>query len=363
MNDKVVIDQSAPVRAGEELDNSKLYTYLRSQLDNLADSDDFSVEQFPNGSSNLTYRVRWGANDWVLRRPPFGANIKSGHDMEREYRILSGLTPIYSKAPRPVVYCADAAVLGAPFYLMGRVEGVIIRNPPPPGLSITPAVMEQVSRSVIENLAAIHALDYTQTDLKNFARPGSYVERQISGWIDRYAHAKTDDIPSIERVATWLVDHKVRDSGSSLIHNDYKYDNLILAADDLPKIMAVLDWEMATIGDPLMDLGTSLGYWVEPNDPEELRTIQSGATIWPGNFDRAQLLQYYALASGRELEDPVFYYVYGLFKIAVIVQQIYARYKKGLTTNPRFARLNRYAQVLCDTAVLAIEKKRIDRLS
>ena len=362
MNKEVLTDKSGMVRPGEELDNAKLHAYLLSHLENTGDNPELLVEQFPHGYSNLTYRVQFGNKDMVLRRPPFGANIKSGHDMEREYKVLFSLASIYDKVPRPVIYCDDLSIIGASFYLMERVTGVILRDTPPPGLNITPSVMSSLSKAVIQNLASIHSLDYLSTDLKNLARPGDYVERQISGWVQRYAMAKTDELPEVERVANWLIEHKPTESASCLIHNDYKYDNIVLNPDNLPEIIAVLDWEMATIGDPLMDLGTSLAYWIDPNDPPELQTIQKRATLWPGNLDRAQLVQFYTEQSKRDVGNIVFYYVYGLFKIAVIVQQIYARYRKGLTADPRFAKLDLHLKAQIVTATRAIELNRIDQL-
>lgn len=365
MDNKILIDQSAAVRPGEELDNPELQAFLQTALaaqDMPAKDAEFTVEQFRNGYSNLTYRVRWGELDLVLRRPPFGANIKSGHDMEREFRVLSGLFPVYPKVPRPVVYCDDVAVLGAPFYLMERVEGVILRRRSDANDAITPPVMEAVSKSFIENLAAIHGLDWAATDLKQLARPGSYVERQVTGWVQRYAKAKTDDLMAMERVGSWLSEHRPADTAASLIHNDYKYDNMVLDGANLAHIRAVLDWEMATVGDPLMDLGTTLAYWVDPDDATDIHEAYGDLTLKPGNFDRIRLIQHYAQQSGREVGNIVFYYVFGLFKNAVIAQQIYARYKQGLTADERFERLIQGVRAFASTAVQAIEKNRLDRL-
>ena len=366
MTEAVTLDQSQAVRSGEELDNPKLYDFLQTHLaqpDLATDAGvPFLVEQFPNGYSNLTYRVRFGNRDMVLRRPPFGANIKAGHDMEREYKVLHSLATIYARVPRPLIYSDDLTVLGAPFYLMERVEGVILRSRPDSSPLLSAPTMAQLSKAFIENLADIHALDYAATELKKLARPGSHVERQVNGWIQRYTRAKTDELPAIEKVESWLTENKPADCGTCLIHNDYKYDNLILAARDLAQVVAVLDWEMATIGDPLMDLGPTLAYWVDPNDSEELKAIYPATTLWPGNLDRAQLTQHYAVYSGREVGNIVFYYVYGLFKNAVIAQQIYARYKQGFTSDERFGRLAQAVRVLANTAVRAIEKNRIDQL-
>jgi aminoglycoside phosphotransferase (APT) family kinase protein len=342
-----------------DLNREKLYEFLKSHFETDAE---FSVERINFGMSNRTYRVRYGANDMVMRCPPPGANIKSGHDMEREYRVIAGLYPVYGRVPRPVVYSADREIVGAPFYLMERVEGVILRNKPPAGINLTPDLMEKLSKAAIENLATIHALDYTRTSLVNLGRPAGYVERQITGWIERYAKAKTDDLPAMERAAVWLSENIAPDAGASIIHNDYKYDNMILEAANLTNIVAVLDWEMATIGDPLMDLGTTLAYWTEANDPPEFMSMRTNLTDLAGNLNRAELAQHYAVTSGRNVDNIVFYYVYGLYKVAVIIQQIHARYKRGLLTGERFAGLDAPINALSQMAIRAIERGRIDQL-
>lgn len=345
------IDQPHDVRAGEELPLDQLGNYLTGKLSNV--HGNISIRQFPSGHSNLTYSVQIGEQEFVLRRPPFGANIKSAHDMAREYRILSHLYPVYKRVPRPVLYCDDESIIGAPFYLMERVQGIILRAKPPPGLNLTPTVMRNLAQATVDNLAAIHALDYNAAGLGDLGKPQGYVMRQVRGWTERYLHAKTDEIPEMERVATWLAEHLPAESGAALIHNDYKYDNLVLDPNDLT-IRAVLDWEMATIGDPLMDLGTMLGYWVEANDPEELRAMAFCLTTLPGNLTREEIVQRYAQVSGRDVSQIQFYYVYALFKIAVIVQQIYARWKRGYTQDARFANLINGVRVLAHTAMRQI---------
>jgi len=359
------IDRTVTVRQGEELDAEKLATYLRQHIPDLDGSAELQIEQFPSGHSNLTYLLRLGQREMVLRRPPFGAKIKTAHDMGREYNILLHLAQVYSKVPRVLAYCQDPVVLGAPFYVMERLKGIVLRASAPKGLELTPALMRQLAENFCSNLAEIHGVDYQAAGLGDLGRPAGYVRRQIEGWTQRYARARTDDIPDIERVAAWLAEHTPPDSdaGGALIHNDYKYDNLVLSPADVSTIIGVLDWEMATIGDPLMDLGTSLGYWVDPGDPPELQVLRFGLTTLPGNLNRRELAQRYALLSGRDISNILFYYVYALFKIAVIVQQIYARYKAGFTKDERFARLIDAVRVLGKTAVLAINKGRIDDLT
>jgi len=254
-------------------------------------------------------------------------------------------------------------VLGAPFYIMERVKGIILRTKPPEGLELTPPLMRHISENFIHNLAEIHSVDYVAAGLAELGKPDGYVTRQVDGWIKRYQNARTDDIPEMERIAGWLVEHKPTQAGACLIHNDYKYDNLILDPQDVARIKAVLDWEMATLGDPLMDLGSTLGYWVDADDPEDWQKQSFGVTTRPGNLNRDELLERYAAKSGRQVGNAVFYYAYGLFKIAVIVQQIYARYKLGLTQDARFAGLIHLVRAASKTACLAIEKKRITRLA
>ena len=359
------MDKPATVRPGEALDADKLAAYLRQHVPGLPESAALQVEQFPSGHSNLTYLLRIGERELVLRRPPFGAKIKTAHDMGREYLILSRLADVYAKVPRVLVYCEDETVLGVPFYVMERLKGIILRAAAPKGLELSPTLMRALSENMLDNLVEIHRVDYQAAGLGDLGRPAGYARRQIEGWTQRYANARTDDVPDIERVAAWLAEHTPpdADSGSALIHNDYKYDNLVLSPDDPASIIGVLDWEMATLGDPLMDLGTSLGYWVDPGDPPELQTLRFGLTTLPGNLNRRELAQRYAQQSGRDVSNILFYYVYALLKIAVIVQQIYARYKAGFTQDERFARLIDAVWALGRTAMLAIDKGRIDDLA
>ncbi len=354
------IDGPTMVRKGEELNAERLSAYLQAHLPDL--SDPLLITQFPRGFSNLTYLLHAGKRELVLRRPPFGANIKGGHDMGREYNILSHLYQVYPKVPKPLLYCTDESILGAPFYVMERVTGVILRITMPEAAIPAPALMARIADSFIDNLADLHAVDYEAAGLGDLGRPAGYVQRQIAGWAKRYQKARTDDIPEVERAATWLAEHMPPEAGAALIHNDYKYNNLILNPDDWTQIIAVLDWEMSTLGDPLMDLGSSLGYWKEPNDPPVMQSLQYSPTNWPGNPSREALVERYAQKSGREVSNMVFYYVYGLFKLAVIGQQIYRRYKLGFTKDQRFAQLDQQVQLCGQIAVQAIQKQRIDGL-
>ncbi|MEM7483305.1 MAG: phosphotransferase family protein [Acidobacteriota bacterium] len=353
------LDQPTAVRPGEELAAERLAPYLHQALD-LA--GDLTVEQFPSGFSNLTYLLRLDDRQLVLRRPPFGARIASAHDMGREYRLLSALHPAWGKVPEPLLFCDDEAVLGAPFYVMERIEGVILRSRVKAGQTPSPATVEAAAGALIATLVELHGLDVVGTGLGDLGKGDGYVERQIAGWTKRWIQARTDDLPEMDRAAAWLEENRPPDSAATLIHNDFKYDNLILDGEDPGRVRAVLDWEMATVGDPLMDLGTTLGYWVDPDDPPALKNLALSPTTLPGNPSRRQVAERYAALSGHEVGDGVFVYAYGLFKIAVIVQQIYARYQAGHTQDPRFAGLIHAVRACARGAVQAIERGRIDDL-
>lgn len=355
---KDIVDGARPVREGEELDLAALEDYLASELAGFCAP--LEVEQFLKGHSNLTYLLRAGDRQLVLRRPPFGARIKTAHDLGREYRILSSLQGVYPKAPAPYLYCIDEAVIGAPFYIMDRVEGVVLRgNQLPAGLDLGPGDMRRLSTALIDGLAELHGVDVVAADLADFGRPEGYVERQVIGWTKRYFNAKTDEIPEVEEAAQWLGDHLPADNPGALIHGDFKYDNLVLDPIELTRIIAVLDWEMATVGDPLMDLGTTLGYWVEASDPDAIKMLPLGPTLLPGNLTRMELVKRYEHQTGRNVDQLLFYFVYALLKIAVIAQQIYKRFKDGHTKDPRFAMMIVGVQLLGQSAVRAIERQRI----
>jgi len=327
-------DQAGMVRAGEELDLGRLQPFL---LEHFGHCGPVSIEQFPSGHSNLTYLVRLGSREVVLRRPPFGSKVRSAHDMAREYRVLSKLHDAYAVAPKALLYCDDLSILSAPFYLMEPIRGMILRRNPPPGVPFPPETARRLSEAFVDNLARLHRLDYAAIGLADLGKPQSYLERQVKGWIERYHNSKTHDLPEVERISMWLTERMPASYDAALIHNDYKYDNVVLDPDDPTKIVGVLDWEMCTLGDPLTDLGTALAYWTDPQDPEELQEIRSAPTTLPGTLTRTQLAERYAVVSGRDPGDMVFYLTFARFKVAVIIQQIYYRYAQGLTQDVRFA--------------------------
>ena len=331
-----ICDQAGTVRPGEELEIARLELFLREHL---CREGPISIEQFPSGHSNLTYLVRVGGREAVLRRPPFGSKVRSAHDMAREYRVLSKLHSAYPLAPKALAYCDDPSVLNAPFYLMEPIRGMILRRDPPAGVVVSPETARRLSVAFVDNLARLHNLDYAAIGLAGLGKPQGYLERQVRGWIERYHNSKTHDLPEVERISPWLTTKMPVRYDAALVHNDYKYDNLVLDTNDAAKIVGVLDWEMCTIGDPLTDLGTALAYWTDPQDPEEFQEIRSAPTTLPGTLTRAQLVERYAAITGRDVGQMVFYLAFARFKVAVIIQQIYYRYAQGLTQDARFAEL------------------------
>lgn len=350
-----MIDNAVAIRKGEELDLKKLKTYLKGAIPNFG--GEISIQQFPGGFSNLTYLIIAGSKEYVLRKPPLGANIKSAHDMGREFKVLSLLEPVYSKIPKPIIYCEDESILGSSFYLMERVKGLILRNKVPKGMDLSSDDFKKLSQHTIENLVALHELELEQSHLISLGKPEGYVRRQVEGWTQRYFKAETDEIKAMNTAAAWMQDHMPAKNQTAFIHNDYKYDNLVLDTNSLT-IKAVLDWEMATVGDPLMDLGTSLAYWVEAKDHPAL---QAHNLTWvEGNLTRQEVVEKYAELRNIEVEEVLFYYVFGCFKLGVIAQQIYARYKKGFTKDERFALLIHLVRACGKNAENAIKFNRIN---
>jgi len=352
------LDQAEPVRAGEELDGRALKDFLARTVPDLGDEP--IISQFRQGHSNLTYLVRIGDGEYVLRRPPFGNVVKTAHDMGREFRILTALAPVFSPAPKPLVFCDDPSVIGGPFYLMERRHGVVLRRILPTGFVLTPAVAGHLCRGLVDTLATLHSIDYRAVGLEGFGKPEGYVGRQVKGWTERYRAVETEPVPGIDKVASWLASNQPPESGggggAAIIHNDFKFDNVMLAANDPGRVTAVLDWELATVGDPLMDFGSTLAYWVQGDDPPDYLSAAMGPTALPGMWSRRHLAEAYAHRVNADLGDLRFYYVYGLFKLAVIVQQIYARFARGVTKDERFAEFNKRVAMLADEAGRALER-------
>ena len=348
------MSDTIPVRSGEEIDEDKLFEFMRSH--GFANAGDRSVEQFPAGSSNLTYLVTMGSDEYVLRRPPFGNTVKTAHDMRREFDVLSKLSAIYPQTPKPILFCDDVSVTGSEFYLMERRKGLIIRGRSPALFEGSSEMQRRICQGFIENLVKLHSLDYEAAGLDGLGRPDGYVRRQVKGWTARYFAAKTGDWPELESAIGWLNENMPTESHATLIHNDYKFDNVMLDPNDLTEIVAVLDWEMATVGDPLMDLGTTLGYWMARDSGDEMPNMPFNPRVLMESISRDELVGMYAKASGRDTSGILFYYVFGTFKIAAIAQQIYARYLKGLTKDRRFADFHQFVGALGRIASNALEK-------
>ncbi|MCH3884112.1 phosphotransferase family protein [Tenacibaculum aquimarinum] len=347
------------VRKGEELNEVLLKKYLQeNELINSVENDLF-VEQFTHGFSNLTYLLKIENKEFVLRKPPKGA-IKRGHDMSREFKVQSGVSKAFSKVPKMYAFCDDETILGSDFYIMEKVEGIILNYKEAKQRNITQTDYKTIANSWLDTLVELHNVDYKAVGLEDLGKPEGYVERQVSNWGKQYLKAKTDEYPEAELVMQWMQENQPTTYEHCLIHNDYKYDNVVFKDETWQEVSAVLDWEMATLGDPLMDLGTSLGYWTIATDNDFVKQGIPSPTIFEGNPIRSEIAQMYAEKSGRNVDNLVFYYVFGLFKIAVIAQQIYYRYKKGWTTDPRFANLNKAAELCCKLALKSIKTNKID---
>lgn len=334
----VYVDKATGFREGESLDSAGIETFLKDSVPDLRGTT--IIRQFPGGLSNLTYLVTIGDRQMVLRRPPRGTKARTAHNMRREYRILSALHDVYPYCPQPLAYCDDSSVIGCPFYVMERIKGVIIRRELPPDFISSEEQAKALCYRLIEVLHQLHSIEYHAIGFENFGNPQGYIERQIQGWARRYRAAKTPDAPDFEDIIAWFENKMPADSDrAAIIHNDFKLDNVVLAPDDHLRIIGVLDWEVATVGDPLMDLGSSLGYWVQKGDPPELQTVRFMPAVIDSALTREDLVRYYAELSGHPIDDFDFYYCFGLFRLAVGGQQIYYRYYHGQTSDKRFKAL------------------------
>lgn len=348
-------DQPTAMRNGEALDAARIEEFLRDSIPEL--NGEMVIQQFPSGHSNLTYMLTFGERELVLRRPPIGTKAKTAHDMGREYHILNALKETYYYCPKPLVYTEDASIIGCPFYIMERIEGIIVRRNFPPDFDQSPEKIRNLCHKLVEVHHELHAIDYRKVGLENFGKPEGYVKRQVEGWSIRYRNARTPDAPDCEDIMAWLLEKMPPDSaGPAIIHNDFKLDNVVLDQDNPEEIIGVLDWEMATVGDPLMDLGGSLAYWVQKDDPPDLQAIRFMPTHTQGALSRDEIVDHYAELSDRSIDNYDFYYCFGLFRLAVIAQQIYYRFYHGQTRDERFKMMIFGVHALDKTAKLKIER-------
>lgn len=339
------IDMAGAVRPGEELNIPAVDAWMKQQRPQLEGLP--QVTQYSGGASNWTYRLHYplppadgSASDFILRRPPAGTKAKSAHDMGREFRVQSALKPVYPVVPSMVGLCTDEAVLPCEFYVMERIEGIIPRKNLPGGLRLDAATTRRLCINMLDKLVELHRVDYRAAGLESMGKGSGYCLRQIEGWSDRYEKARTWNVPSCKRVRAWLAANAPQDVATCVIHNDWRLDNVVLAADDPTRVIGVLDWEMATLGDPLMDLGNSLAYWIQADDNRLLQATRRQPTTLPGMLRREEVIEYYldksGLGSKVDKRQFAFYEVYGLFRLAVIAQQIYFRYHHRQTRNPAF---------------------------
>lgn len=355
---QAILDEAKKVRAGEELPLDKVDAWLKSRMPTLQGAAE--VTQYSGGASNWTYCLDYPQQSIILRRAPEGTKAKGAHDMGREYRLQAALQPVYKYVPEMLAFCEDEGVIGADFYLMEKLTGIIPRKNLPKGLATTPEKTEQLCRNVLDCLVELHQVDYKAAGLAHIAKGEGYIERQIEGWSERYQKAKTWNVPSGKYVIDWLKTNMPKTETICLTHNDFRFDNVVLDPNDYTKVIGILDWELATLGDPLMDLGNTLAYWVEAGDDFLAQATRRQPTHLAGMLTRKQVVDYYCRKMGIETNDFTFYEVYGLFRLAGIAQQIYYRYHHGQTKNPAFKNFWIFVHYLfrrCKKAIRNQEKK------
>ena len=339
----------ASVRPDEQLDASVVAAYLRGRLP--VSDRPLEILQFPGGHANLTYLLRFGDHEYVLRRPPLGPIAPRAHDMVREYRALAALGPYFPAAPRVFVLCEDPAVIGAPFFVMERRHGIVVRRGLPPEIADEPALRRRIGEAAIDTLADLHAVPVAGTPVAALGKPEGFVERQIRGWTERWQRAKTEDLAAMDALAEWLVTRIPPATDATVVHNDFKLDNIMFDPGDPGRVVAVLDWDMTTLGDPRIDVGTLLGYWPEAGDPPERLAIAMQPTYLEGFPTRAEIIARYAARSARDLSAIGFFETFALFKLAVVLQQIYVRFVRGQTKDERFAAMGDSVRRLAEIAI------------
>lgn len=350
-------DMLIPVRSGEELDKAKLEQFLRNKLKDLPQGE-LHIQQFGTGHSNLTYALQIGSWEAVLRRPPLGPVAPKAHDMEREFKVLSALHPIFKTAPKPLVYSDDAAIIGSPFFIMERRHGIVLDSEFPEGTEPTEELGQKISEKMVDALVELHSLDYRQTALADMAKPDGFMQRQVEGWIGRYERAQTDSIEGVDQLTGWMLANIPASQAPAIIHYDFKLNNAMFS-EDFSEMTGLFDWEMTTVGDPLADLGAAMSYWIQAEDPDLLKNGlgKPPVTVLKGFYTREEFIASYGEKSGRDVSDMNFYLTFAYFKLAVIIQQIYYRYQKGQTRDPRFAHFDLYVKSLISHALATASKQ------
>ena len=338
------------VREEDSFDVARVAEWLRTHAATAEGLEgEPGVRQFTGGASNLTYLLRYpSGRDLIVRRAPQGTKARGAHDMRREYVIQSALAPVFDHVATMVAFCDDADVVGGDFYAMDRIPGVIPRSEWPVDVPLSPEQARALCLHAVDVLAELHGIDAGRAGLADLGKGSGYVRRQVEGWSTRYRNARTEDVPDLEDVMAWLDERQPDDVATCVIHNDYKLDNLVLDADDPTRVVGVLDWEMATLGDPLMDLAGSMAYWVQADDSDEVQVMRRVPTHLPGMLTRDEFVAAYCERTGRTVspEQWRFYEVFGLFRMAVIAQQIYYRFFHGQTTNEMYALFGPAVQII-----------------
>lgn len=348
-------DKTTEVRGEDSFDVTAAHRWLAARVGGLGEGPP-TVRQFPGGASNLTYRLDYPDRSLILRRPPAGHKAASAHDMRREYRVQAALKPVFPYVPTMLAFCDDDAVIGGDFYVMERLDGLILRRDPPPGLELDAAAARRLCTELIDRLVELHQVDVAAAGLEGLGKGAGYVRRQVDGWTERYRRARTENVPEYARVIEWIQANTPPDVSICLIHNDFRFDNVVLSGVADPRVVGVLDWEMATLGDPLMELGGTLSYWVQADDDEIFQATRRQPTQLPGMLTRSEVVAHYSERTGTPVRNWTFYEVFGLFRYAAIIQQIYYRFHHGQTHNPAFAdywKFVRYLESRCERIIEA----------
>jgi len=345
---------TATVRQGEEINLQALAAYLRGKIEGAERG--VQVEQFPHGHSNLTYLLRAGDREYVLRRGPLGPVAPKAHDMAREFRVLQAVHPHFPEAPEPYLLCEDPAILGAVFFLMERRKGIVLREPSPRELAGVAGAPSIVSEAFVDCMVRMHRIDVASTGIAALGKPEGFVARQVQSWAERWQRSKTEELPDMDRVIDRLAARTPASIPPTLVHNDFKLDNVMLRANSLDRVEAVLDWEMTTVGDPLADVGLTLCYWSWASAPQLGAMMVPTITSQPGWYTRERFIQHYAKSTGRDVSQIGYYEVLGIFKLAVIVQQIFYRFARGQTQDQRFRNFDQRVKGLAHLAATVAEK-------